>query len=790
MKNKKLLILLLTACIASSLQAQVYNEMDASGNVTQRGFGNETDLFNPNKRDSTKASNKVVPKGVWAWTVDRRFGDITKMPLDTMPHLYQNTIYNTGIYGEYNSIGNNYTARQNRIFIDRKKFSEFFFIDPYDYTTKEPDQFLYLNTLSPYTNISYDNCGDKQNGEDHIDAKFGVNVNKQLGLGFDLDYYYARGYYQNQANSHFRASLYTTYVGDRYQLHFLGSAYHRKASENGGITNDNYITHPELETTQYSEEEIPTVLSKNWNRNNSQHLFLSHRYNIGFYRKVKMTEEEIKARQFAQQSAKKKEEREMKEKGGVMRNEKWGRKGHEPVAEVPKGRPSDAKIMGDEPGSKKTEITTDSTRVKVESQEMMDSLMAAKAIQDSIDATMKREYVPVTSIIHTLDLNNYDRIYQAHTSPEDYYANTYYDKNYEGEAGGLAIYDKYQFTSIKNTFALALLEGFNKYMKAGLKGFVAYEMEHYKMPALMDGATDYHLGKNTEGELSVGGQLSKTQGRTFHFNVGAEVNVAGRKQGALALDFSTDVNFKFLGDTVRLAAKAFFHRTMPSYFHEHFLSKHLKWDQSLKGETHTHLEGLFSYDKTNTQLRIAVDELQNHIYYGMSYTTTSNGREQLTGGVFQESGNINVLTAQLKQTFTLGVLNWENVLTYQNSSNKDVLPLPDFNIFTNLFLKFKVAKVLLVELGGCATYFTKYNAPDYLPQIGQFAVQQNAESRMEIGGYPFVDVYANMHLKRARFFVSMSHVNAGSGNKGYFLAPHYPTNTRVLRFGVSWNFYN
>lgn len=86
--------------------------------------------------------------------------------------------------------------------------------------------------------------------------------------------------------------------------------------------------------------------------------------------------------------------------------------------------------------------------------------------------------------------------------------------------------------------------------------------------------------------------------------------------------------------------------------------------------------------------------------------TTSNGREQLTGGVFQESGNINVLTAQLKQTFTLGVLNWENVLTYQNSSNKDVLPLPDFNIFTNLFLKFKVAKVLLVELGGCATYFT------------------------------------------------------------------------------------
>ncbi|MDE5571025.1 MAG: putative porin, partial [Prevotella sp.] len=101
-----------------------------------------------------------------------------------------------------------------------------------------------------------------------------------------------------------------------------------------------------------------------------------------------------------------------------------------------------------------------------------------------------------------------------------------------------------------------------------------------------------------------------------------------------------------------------------------------------------------------------------------------------------------------------------------------------------------IARVLLVELGSCATFFTKYEAPDYLPQLSVFAVQQNADSRVKLGGYPFVDVYANMHLKRARFFVSMSHVNAGSGSKDYFLAPHYPTNTRILRMGVSWNFYN
>ena len=68
--------------------------------------------------------------------------------------------------------------------------------------------------------------------------------------------------------------------------------------------------------------------------------------------------------------------------------------------------------------------------------------------------------------------------------------------------------------------------------------------------------------------------------------------------------------------------------------------------------------------------------------------------------------------------------------------------------------------------------------------------KKNEESRIELGGYPFVDVYANMVLKGVRFFIMMSHVNAGSGNRMSFLAPHYPTNSDVLHIGVSWNFFN
>ena len=783
-KRRNILYLLLAACM-TTMQAQVFQELDANGNVRQsyNADGTTSGNFNPNRRDSL-GSNKEIPKGVWAWTVDRRFGDITPCELDTMPHLYQNSIYNTGLYGEYNSLGSNYTTRLSRIFIDRQSLSEFYFVDGYDYMRKEPNQFHFLNTLSPYTNISYDNCGNKQDGEDHIDAKFAVNANKRLGFGFDLDYYYARGYYQNQSQSHFRASLFGSYRGDRYQMHILASAYQHKATENGGITNDNYITHPELYTEQFSENEIPTVLSKNWNRNKSQHLFLTHRYNIGFYRKVKMTDEEIKARQFAAASAKQHAKDSKLDKDDEEAPK--GRRDGKIASDAPIGRPADAKIMGNEPD---TDIDdkqqADTTRIKIDSTESLDSVLAVHHEQDSLEANMKREYVPVTSFIHTLDINNYDRIYQAYSSPENYYANTYYDLDYEGEYAGTAIYDKYKFT-----FALALLEGFNKYMKAGLKGFVAYEQRNYQMPNIENGATAYHMDRNSEYDLTVGGLLSKTQGHTFHFNVGAEIGVAGADPGMLDLNFSTDLNFPLFGDTVRLAAKANFTRKTPVYFVRNYHSKHLWWENALSPETHTHIEGVFGYDKTRTSVRVAIDEIQNYTYFGMSYEYNEKGRTSLTGGIFQEATNINVLTLQLKQDFTLGPLNWDNVVTYQNASMKSVLPLPTLNLFSNLYLKFKIARVLSVELGGCMTYFTAYEAPDYLPQIGQFAVQTNGNSTVRIGNYPFVDVYANMHLKRARFFIAMNHVNASSGSKDYFLTPHYPTNTRVLRVGVSWNFYN
>ena len=744
-----------------------FNQIDTDGNTIQRN--------NKSKKDSL-GSNKEIPEGIKVWTVDTRFGDRKAAVPDTISHMFMNSIFTTGLRGDYTTTGNLGAPRINRIVTDRPFGSQFIFTQPYDFIITAIEQFHFTNTLSPFTNITYNNAGNRTNGEDHLTTKFGVNAGKRLGVGFKFDYLYGRGYYQDQSTAHFNYTMYGSYLGDHYQAHLLMSTNHQKVSENGGITDDNYITHPESYSDKYSTNEIPTALSQNWNRNDNQHIFLTHRYNLGFSRKVSMTEEEIKAKKFAMASKKENEAQKRKDKATQE-----GRLDDDKTVTL-QGRPDDAKIMGAEPISQKK----DNNRVALDKQ-AADSLLAAEKKTQVDTAWMKKEFVPVTSFIHTLKFDNYRRIYQAYKTPTDFYANTY---TVDEPLTGDSIYDKTRHYRLKNTFALSLLEGFNKWAKAGLKAFITSELRHFTLPSAT-GIDTYN-----EHNLSFGAQLSKKQGKTFHYDAIAETWLTGEDAGQLKIDGSADLNFKLFGDTLTLTANGFFYRLNPTFYYRHYHSRHAWWDNTNMSKIlHSKIQGILNYQKTRTTLRVAVDEIKNYTYFASSHTIISGKRVNHAITVNQNSGAIHLLTASLSQDFTFGPLNWESGITYQNSSNKTVLPVPTLNLYSNVYLRFKIAHVLRCDFGADVRYFTKYYASDYVPSLGQYAVQTNtnttgSDSRVEIGNYPVVNVYANFHLKHTRFFIMMSHLNAGTGKKNYFYTPHYPLNQGILRFGLSWNFFN
>ena len=740
-----------------------YNQIDVEGNMTSR---NKT-----NRKDTLK-NEKEIPEGIKVWTIDRRFGDRKAAVPDTLSHMFMNTVFTTGLRGEYNTTGNLGAPRINRIFTDRQNEGQFIFTQPFDFFITPIGQFHFTNTLSPFTNITYNTAGNRLNGEDHLTTKFGVNAGKKLGVGFKFDYLYGRGYYQDQSTAHFNYTMYGSYIGDHYQAHLLLSTNHQKVTENGGITNDNYIIHPESYSDKYTTSEIPTVLSQNWNRNDNQHIFFTHRYNLGFSRKVPMTADEIKAKKFAMAS--KKENESSKQEKEPSRNNKKD----EPI----EGRPDNAKIMGTEPdGQKKI-----NDRLALD-KHTADSLLSIENKKQADSMWMKKEFVPVTSFIHTIQFDNYRRIYQAYNTPSNYYANNY---NVQEYLSGDSIYDKTRYYSLKNTFALSLLEGFNKWAKAGLKAFITSDLRHFTLPNAT-GIDSYN-----EHNLSIGAQLSKTQGKLLHYDAIAETWLTGSDAGQMKLDVNADLNFKLFGDTLTLSANGFLYRLNPTFYYRHFHSRHAWWDNdNLSKIIHSRIQGILNYQKTRTTLRVEIDEIKNYTYFASSYNTINDNRVNHAIIVKQNNGLIHLLTASISQDFTFGPINWENMITYQNSSNKTVLPVPALNIYSNLYLRFKIAHVLRCDFGADVRYFTKYYAPDYVPILGQYAIQTNTDTngndnRIEVGNYPVANVYANFHLKHTRFFIMLSHFNAGTGRKNYFFTPHYPLNQSILRFGLSWNFFN
>lgn len=778
--KKFLLIILSLVLTLGFADAQVSQSRNSIGGSSS-GNNSRSGLRGGAKSDSLSShsnKDKEIPKGRKVWTVDERFGDIRPAAIDTVTHMFMNTIFTDGLRGEYNFTGNLGAPRINRIFSERKMYEDqFMFMQPYDYFAQDPSEFLFTNTYSPLANLTYNFCGNRTNGEDHFQAKYGVNVNKQLGFGFDINYLYGRGYYSDQSTSLFHGGLYGYYHGERYQAHLLLTSNKQKIFENGGITNDLFITNPESFDDNYATSEIPTILSDNWNRNSNQHIFLTHRYNIGFNRKVPMSEKEIEMKKFAMQSEKDNAARkaaEERRKNGEEVDEDKLKKEMEAAST---GRPDNAKVAGNEPAAEEA---------KKNNREVMDlatsdSLNALKKKAAEEEQWMKDEYVPVTSFIHTLRLDNYERIYQAHRSPNNFYAEDFYAGG--DVIGGDSIFDKTKHFRLRNTLAMSMLEGFNKWMMAGIKLYAKSDLRHYTLPNEFGKAVAYN-----DHNLSVGGQLSKTQGNTLHYNVTGETCLLGDEQTQVKIDGSADLNFKLFGDTLTLAASGFFHTQKPSYYLRHYHSRHFWWDENLSMMTHTRLQGLFRYQKTRTTLRASVDELTDYTYIGETYTpVTSGGMTDYNLRVRQSSDAISLLTLDLGQDLTFGPLNWESKITLQKSTKQDVLPVPLVNIYTNLFLKFRIAKVLQTELGADMRYFTKYTAPDYAPSLGQFVVQENAE-KIQTGNYPFINAYANFNLKGTRFFIMYSRAYSSAGNS--FTVPHYPVNPGTLRIGLSWDFYN
>ena len=647
-------------------------------------------------RDSSVVDHGGIPHDVKMFRVDTKLATVIPVETDTAIFNFQNLHFTDGLNGEYNYLGNMGSPRQSRIFFNRKSDGQFIFTDALDFFLVTPAEYNFVNTKSPWTNLSYYRAGNKINGEERIKAKFGVNANKRTGLGFDFDYLYGRGLYDHQSTAYANGSFFAYHHGERYSVNGLFSYNKLRLAENGGLQDDRYITNPEAMAEgkkTYRPADMPTNLKNTWNEDFVRTALLAHDFKLGYY----------------------------------------------------------------------------------------------KARTDSLPDTVivNYDFIPVSKVFHTLEASSNSRRFIDYENTKNYYAQNFlpYDS-----------IDATEYMRMRNTVGLTLIEGINKWIPFGASAYLSYDYRQFTLPDSIGGIGRDHTHTYKENNISLGGNIKRTLGQAFHFDATAETVLAGTDLGAFNIEGNANLNFRLWKDTVKLSAEGYMKNTNPSFYYRRYHSQHYWWDNDLHKEFRTRLGGSLAIERWGTRLYAGIENIKNYTYLaGTPYMSDDYGSKPLSLSSItarQHSGNIQVVSSTLYQDFKLGVLHWDNELTVQYSSDESVLPLPLLNVYSNLYLQFTYAKVLRIQLGADARYFSRYYAPDYAPALEQFFVQEG-DHRIEVGGYPFINAYANFHLKQVRFYVMYYHVTQGVLDKTEsFLAPHYPVNPRLFKLGFSWNFWD
>jgi hypothetical protein len=401
-------------------------------------------------------------------------------------------------------------------------------------------------------------------------------------------------------------------------------------------------------------------------------------------------------------------------------------------------------------------------------------------VRDSIkpDSIIQKTYIPVTSFIWTMDYKTNKHMFLNTSANED---TAFFDNTYL-KLGGTD--DETQLSKLTNTVGISMLEGFNKYAKFGLAAYATYEIRKYtqtidtissadasSLTAIPAGVSMPHT--TTQNVAWIGGQLTKQHGSILTYNATAQFGVLGDVSGDFSITGDLATRIKLLGDSVKLTAYGYLKNEATPYFIRNYVSNHFIWQNDFGKVRRFRVGGKLDLPFSGTSLNAGYETLQNYVYFG------SDGKPVQTDGM------IHVLSATVNQNLRAGILNWNNSVTYQTTSNSTAIPLPKLAVYSNLFLQFKIAHAMDVQVGVDCNYYTKYYAPAYNPATMTF----HSQSEKECGNFAFMNAYATMKLRQARFFVMFSHVNQGIfGGDDYFAVPHYPLNPRKFQVGVSVDF--
>ncbi len=211
----------------------------------------------------------------------------------------------------------------------------------------------------------------------------------------------------------------------------------------------------------------------------------------------------------------------------------------------------------------------------------------------------------------------------------------------------------------------------------------------------------------------------------------------------------------------------------PGWFYTQYLGNSFQWDTTWSKQGM--IAGGFNYSFRFFETGFTINRITNFIYLDSLSLPRQNQKEF---GYFR---------CYLNGNLELWKFIFRTQLSYQTVQGATVLRLPAF--MGNLSVYFSQPLfhgAATFEPGLNFFYNTAYYADRYNPATRSFYLQD----RKEIGNYLYMDIFINLKIQRARFFLTYTHLNASFMGRGYYTTPDYPMQDGAFKFGVAWRFHD
>jgi len=279
------------------------------------------------------------------------------------------------------------------------------------------------------------------------------------------------------------------------------------------------------------------------------------------------------------------------------------------------------------------------------------------------------------------------------------------------------------------------------------------------------------------------GKLYNSIGERFRWLATGELYLTGYRAGDFDLNGEISKAFNWKKGIASWLITGSMKNTQPSFWFDQWGGNNFGWSNNLKKEFRIDVGTAFRYPARKTELKFNYAIIKNFTDFDSTRFPS------------QYSAGLSVASITLKNELRAWKFHLATDLIVQKSSNVEILDLPLATVraagyFEHLFKFVKTGGKLNMQLGADVIYNTLYHPYSYFPSTGRFYRQYLVTA----GDYPYINLFLNFKVKRTRVFVMMDHVNSNLMGKSirynYYMVPDYPVNMRMLRYGLSWTFYD